>query len=398
MNTQQEDKTLYKDLFHYLTGDCYQDQYGHQVFYLYNSENGHYAYLTSDYFLIDDPAVDSSFKHLFLHNSVRLKTFLNDIYFKPNDMEILELDYMVGEYYDIGKRYNLDTLKSDIACKAKIMGGKNILINIEIQINWLSNLDDRLFEYGACVRNANSNEETKIEQEKMKKLGQKKRAKRIFNDVIVIGLLITNTVCNSTHTNKIDLFRTTYNNNTEVTLVPGFNILEINICELLDEIKRKKDVKLFDKYITKNGADWLKLIGLRFWAKKKDDSLGQYIFPKINKNEVYSQNSFINEVILELIEGSNFDVNCFSQLEDEFANNYNKAYDKATKKAQLESLYTLLLRGANNLLNDFPIDFKYTEKEVTDIIFKKNSIRLDILQKLINYLKSRGCIIMDKKQ
>ena len=112
---------------------------------------------------------------------------------------------------------------------------------------------------------------------------------------------------------------------------------------------------------------------------------------------IYSQNPLINEIILELIEGSDFDINCFSQLEDEFTNNYNKAYDQATKKAQLESLYTLLLRGANNLLNDFPINYKYTKEEITEIIFKKNCVRIDILQKTINYLTGLGCIITDKK-
>ena len=394
MNTQQEDLTLYNDLFHYLTGDCYEDQSGHQIFYLYNSENAHYAYYTSDgYFLIDDPSVDSSFKHLFLNNPIRLKTFLNEIYFEQNNMKIIELNYMVGEFYDIGKRYNLDTLKSDIACKAKIIGEKNILINIEIQINWLSNLDDRLFEYGACIRNANSNVETKKEQERLNKSGKKQKAKRIFNDVIVIGLLITNTVSDNTHTNQIDLWRKKNNNNNR-TLVPGFNILEINVCEIVDEIKRKKDVKLFDNYITKNGADWLKLIGLRFWAKKKDGSLGQYIFPKIKKNEIYSQNNYINEVISELIEGSDFDINCFSQLEEVFSNNYHLA----RKTTQLEYLYILLLKGSKDLLKYLPIELKYTEKEVTEIMFKRNSIRLDILQELINYLKERGCISTDKKQ
>jgi len=394
MNTQQEDMTLYNDLFHYLTGDCYEDKNGHQIFYLYNSDNAHYAYYTSDgYFLIDDPAVDSSFKHLFLNNPIRLKTFLNEIYFEQNNMKIIELNYMVGEFYDIGKRYNLDTLKSDIACKAKIIGEKNILINIEIQINWLSNLDDRLFEYGACIRNANSNVETKKEQERLNKSGKKQKAKRIFNDVIVIGLLITNTVSDNTHTNQIDLWRKKNNNNNR-TLVPGFNILEINVCEIVDEIKRKKDVKLFDNYITKNGADWLKLIGLRFWAKKKDGSLGQYIFPKIKKNEIYSQNNYINEVISELIEGSDFDINCFSQLEEVFSNNYHLA----RKTTQLEYLYILLLKGSKDLLKYLPIELKYTEKEVTEIMFKRNSIRLDILQELINYLKERGCISTDKKQ
>ena len=394
MNTQQEDMTLYNDLFHYLTGDCYEDKNGHQIFYLYNSDNAHYAYYTSDgYFLIDDPAVDSSFKHLFLNNPIRLKTFLNEIYFEQNNMKIIELNYMVGEFYDIGKRYNLDTLKSDIACKAKIIGEKNILINIEIQINWLSNLDDRLFEYGTCIRNANSNVETKKEQERLNKSGKKQKAKRIFNDVIVIGLLITNTVSDNTHTNQIDLWRKKNNNNNR-TLVPGFNILEINVCEIVDEIKRKKDVKLFDNYITKNGADWLKLIGLRFWAKKKDGSLGQYIFPKIKKNEIYSQNNYINEVISELIEGSDFDINCFSQLEEVFSNNYHLA----RKTTQLEYLYILLLKGSKDLLKYLPIELKYTEKEVTEIMFKRNSIRLDILQELINYLKERGCISTDKKQ
>ena len=72
---------------------------------------------------------------------------------------------MVGDFYDIGKRFNIDSLKSDIACKAKIKGSKKILINIEIQINWLSNLDDRLLEYGVCLRNADSN----IEKKKNKK-------------------------------------------------------------------------------------------------------------------------------------------------------------------------------------------------------------------------------------
>jgi hypothetical protein len=31
---------------------------------------------------------------------------------------------MIGEFYDIGKRFNIDSLKSDIACKAKIIGRK----------------------------------------------------------------------------------------------------------------------------------------------------------------------------------------------------------------------------------------------------------------------------------
>ena len=84
-------------------------------------------------------------------------------------------------------------------------------------------MDDRLFEYGACIRNANSNVETKKEQERLNKSGKKQKAKRIFNDVIVIGLIITDTVSDNTQTNQIDLWRKK-NINNKFTLVPGFNI------------------------------------------------------------------------------------------------------------------------------------------------------------------------------
>lgn len=398
MNVHQEDKTLFDDLFHYLTGDCKKDRNGKHLFYLYNLENGHYAFYESDgYILLDDPAIDSSFKYLFLNDPIRLKYFLNDIYFKPNNMEIIELEYMIGEIHEIGKRFNLGALKPDIACKVKIRSNKVILIDIEIQINWLSNLDDRLFEYGSCLRNANSSIETKKAQEEIKKSDEQKRAKRIFNDIIVIGLLITNTVSNNTHTNKIDLWRSG-NNNNNFSPVPGFNILEINICELLDEMKRNKDVKLFNKNITRDGADWLKLIGLRFWAKKKEGSLGQYIFPKRKKNELFSKNPYINETILELIKGGDLDINGFSQLEEEFSNNYKKAYEDATKKNQLDNVYTHLLIGAKDLLQYFPIDYKYTMDEINDIMFKRTSIRIDILQEVFNYLKERGCLITEQKK
>ena len=285
MNVHQEDKTLFDDLFHYLTGDCKKDQNGKHLFYLYNLENGHYAFYESDgYILLDDPAIDSSFKYLFLHNPIRLKNFLNDIYFKPNNMEIIELEYMIGEISEIGKRY----------------------------------------------------------------------------------------------------------------------ILEINICELLDEMKRNKDVKLFNKNITRDGADWLKLIGLRFWAKKKEGSLGQYIFPKIKKNELFSKNHYINETILELIKGGDLDINGFSQLEEEFSKNcqifYDKGFEYATKKNQLDNVYIHLLKGAKDLLQYFPIDYKYTKDEINDIMFKRTSIRIDILQEVFNYLKERGCLITEQKK
>ena len=78
----------------------------------------------------------------------------------PINMEITGLAYIIGDYYDIGKRYDLYSLKADITCKAKIKGSKTVLNDVEIQINWVAELDDKFFEYDSFARNINSNMET----------------------------------------------------------------------------------------------------------------------------------------------------------------------------------------------------------------------------------------------
>jgi len=98
-------------------------------------------------------------------------------------------------------------------------------------------------------------------------------------------------------TNKIELMKTMNNSNEQITF-PGLKIYEINVCEILDILKKERNVKLFGKIISKDGIDWLKLIGLRCWATKENNTLGKYILPKINKNEYYSKNPLINQTIL----------------------------------------------------------------------------------------------------
>ena len=77
-------------------------------------------------------------------------------------MKISELVFINNEYNAIGQAYNLNTLRSDIACKGKITINdgeqKELLLDVEIQINWIEELDDKLFEYGTLLRNNYSNE------------------------------------------------------------------------------------------------------------------------------------------------------------------------------------------------------------------------------------------------
>ena len=84
-------------------------------------------------------------------------------------MELTNLEYFVGEYNEIGSTYNSNNLKSDITCKLKAIMDNDILIDIEIQINWLYNLENRLFKYDTTTENTIT---------------------EIYNDVIVIVFML----------------------------------------------------------------------------------------------------------------------------------------------------------------------------------------------------------------
>lgn len=56
-------------------------------------------------------------------------------------------------------------MQRDIKTKNK-KNTKETLLDVEIQINWLEDMDDKLFEYGSLLRNDYSN---KINEERMHK-------------------------------------------------------------------------------------------------------------------------------------------------------------------------------------------------------------------------------------
>ena len=400
MNSIPENKYLKEDLFHFLTGKYYEGNKSKYFFILYDKEKDLTSYYeTNNIILAVDPAVDSSFKKLFLNNKERLQSFLNDVFFEPNGNKITSLEYVVGDFYDIGKKYNLNSLKADIACKAKIKGIKNILIDIEIQINWLSELDNKFFEYGSVLRNADSNAETEELKENLKRKKIKgQKVKRIYNDVIVMGFIVPQNIYNKT--NKIELIKTEDNSNNQ-NIVPGLKIYEINVYEILDKLNREKDVKLFGNYISKDGADWLKLIGLRCWANKKSGTLGRYILPRINENESYSKNSVINKTILDILQGSDLEMNLFSQLEEEFAKNYSEGKKEGKKEGEIEGIkksqliyvYNFLKLEKYDVLDFLPLDYEYKKEEIYEILNKTGAIRLDIIPKLLDYVKNRKRLI-----
>ena len=110
------------------------------------------------------------------------------------------------------------------------------------------------------------------------------------------------------------------------------NILEINVSEKLNELSNNGFVNLFGQKLSKDGADWLKFIGLRFWATVQKGHLSRYIFPTIKSNEKYSSNYYLNEAILDSLEGGYLASNLFSQIEEKFVENYEKAKQEGKKE------------------------------------------------------------------
>ena len=155
MNSNIRGNTAAIDLFHYLTGKFQIDKDGEYYFSLSGVDD--YFYVTDESTFIADPAFDNSFKYLFGNNAPRLENFLNQIYFLPRKEKLEDLQYLFGDYYELGKKYDLNSLKSDIACKGKLKDENEIFIDIEIQIGWFSDMDDRLFDYGFSLRQANTN-------------------------------------------------------------------------------------------------------------------------------------------------------------------------------------------------------------------------------------------------
>ena len=160
---------IYNDIFHYL-------KFNHLVesdkkFYLFDVKTGFSQEYKAQSCLIPDPAIDSNFKSIFSNKSKRFENFLNSVYFIPKDMEISDIEYLVGDFNAIGEKYGLNCLHADIACKGTLKqknkkNTKETLLDVEIQINWLEDMDDKLFEYGSLLRNDYSN---KINEERIHK-------------------------------------------------------------------------------------------------------------------------------------------------------------------------------------------------------------------------------------
>ena len=177
------------------------------------------------------------------------------------------------------------------------------------------------------------------------------------------------------------------------------NILDINVPEKLNELNKNGFINLFWKMLSNDGADWLKFIGLRFWATKQKGHFSRYVFPDIKSNEKYNSNPYLNETILESLEGEYLTSNLFTYIEEIFFENYEKGkkegFDEGYKKiSQLYLLYDSFKRKLYDIAKTLHLDNKYKKTEVIDIMEKWGVSKEEIML-FIKYLEFRSGLLYE---
>lgn len=402
LDTDESEEEISQNIFHYLTKECDFDNNRRKYYFiLTNGEKRFYDEIVS----VFDPGYDTTFKELFLNNPERLEDFLNNVYLENKTMKISDLEFLEGSYYDIGKPRDFNSLSSDLTCKAKIKD-RTLLIDVEIQIGWRDILDDRLFEYGSLLRYRYTNQERSKKKEEIenKKLEKDKdkdskndKIERHYNDTIVIAFILDNQLKNENLSSLINLNKKKNNENNSI-LLKGLEIVEIHLFYEVEKIVNGEFNTLFGNKLSKYGQDWLKLIGLRCWARKSND-IFKYVLPKLKENEKYSQNEYINDAIINLIKGTQYLDNLYDNMNILLEQN-GRMIKKVAKKigekiGEIKTVYSLFIKKQDPL-SFIKLSYIYSEKEIKEIAeeyLKEMKIGTNELSNFIEYMTLKGYII-----
>ena len=172
------------------------------------------------------------------------------------------------------------------------------------------------------------------------------------------------------------------------------NILDINVPEKLNELNKNGFINLFWKMLSNDGADWLKFIGLRFWATKQKGHFSRYAFPDIKSNEKYNSNPYLNETILESLEGEYLASNLFTYIEEIFFENYEKGKKEGLKISQLFLIYDSFKRKLYDTAKALALDNNHKNTEVIDIMEKWGESKEEIML-FIKYLEFRSGLLFE---
>lgn len=242
-----------KSLFLQLEGSSrFKKKLGEYEFDLLDDDYYPFNCKTINY--IADPAYDSTFKYIFGREDgkERLKDFINSIMFPNEEDEVTELTYLNNEFPKLDSKKNKGVIRADIACQIETYEAKKpFLINIEIQIGKGSSFSKRLFNYNTSLRNDNS-----------------------FKNCYSIGLYLSidGQYRGSNYINSTKTIRKEHK-------LKYINIIEIDINDEIDKIKKDMPVIINKKEILNKGKEYIKLLGIRNWCKRDSN---KYIVPKLS--------------------------------------------------------------------------------------------------------------------
>ena len=271
-----------------------------------------------------DPTYDQAFKSIFTYgknisSKSRLKSFLNSLLHNKYNEYIVNIEYSPNELAKLGDKGRKHLLVFDIIVKATFESKKYIFIDIEIQTTFHNQLFMRWIKYAT---NLFSN---------------------INQEILVLILQVDNREESSFW--SLSPYMITYSNPIQQDKINGiFEIINIDLNKAIDLIKKKKPIQFEDIKIDDEGKNWLKIIGLRFWAKKE----GEFFYlPKIKNNcaEILSTmeilSCFTSNQVKDILEFQ-------KKKEKEFEDGYYKGKEDGYYEGKIESDLTTWMRLFKN--------------------------------------------------
>ena len=326
--------------------------------YIFLGNIGGYQYKTQEIYRLIDPSIDSTFKFLFADNDTKiLENMLNSILF-PDSPKLSELQILNNEVVRPFQKHRKGTIRSDIACKAKL-DKNNIIFAIEMQIGIYGDFTKRLLNYNKGLSYEYNYETTWS-----------------------LGLFI-NLTKNPKHSCYTNLNKIQNGEKKELNLL---NITEIDLKEEIIKINKGEDININNKKIGNFGKEWIKFLGLRTWCPR---NFGRFILPK---NYNLSNNKYLIEVINKLENIPTKLLNDSLSLETDLYY-LTEEIKNAKLEGKIQSAFTLFKDGCENKFIINTLRNEKFKKDIVKVYLEEFKELNDTIEKFLLFLKDNKYLL-----
>ena len=293
-----------------------------------------------------EPSYDSVFKTIFGDgNSInekegkdRLINLLNSLIFPNEESKIIDINSISNEKSKITKdQDNSGIMRFDISCKATVLDKKKKttkIIDVEMQNGKKTNILLRMDNYAYALYQTYQME------------------------TVVIAFMNQDYINNENRSQIVN--RTVFDNEGNIIRKEnGPKVIIINLKEEIKKNQKKEKIKLDEKELNKVGISWLKLLGIRQWAKAVNNF---YYLPK----NVHFLSKELESAFILLQSYDEGELIRLLRKEEEDRNILNIYEENGEKKGKMEQIL-------GSLLNVFE-QKKESFDEMIDVIDYEQSI------------------------